>query len=766
MVDTEALKRSVSLAAVIRSYGIDLRPQGSKLFAHCPFHDESTPSFSLYRKNNLERAGCKGCGWDGDVLDFIQRIEGVDFKAAVASLERHTGSPTPVTPPTSTKLKRRTKPGKIIATYDYTDAEDKYIVFQVVRRETLDAETNEHIDNKHFSQRRPDPDNPTRWIWNLQGITRELYHLQAVRDAETLWLVEGEKDVHSLESAGVAATTNAGGASAPWEPRYTTALAGKHIIVCGDSDQPGQERDATVMHHLHPVATSIRFIKLPYIPGTMKDVTDWLEAGQTLRSLLDMAVPYEAPAAGGATVSNELPSPNKSHPVSGLNEGGASGDGNRRYSADSGVSDDSGPPPRHPGWRSRFPVNDTHGNPKPMFANALYALRAAPEWDGVLFFNEFSVRVIARNQTPWGTAGQGDYPWTDHEDRLTSEWLQHNGVLVNPKVAGEAVATVARERSFHPVREYLSMLQWDAMPRLDTWLSEYLGVPPSHYSAAVGARWMISAVARVFWPGCKADYCLVLEGKQGLRKSGALQALFEPWFTDEIADLGSKDSSIQLQGVWCVEIAELDSMRRVEIGKVKAFMSRAVDRFRPPYGHRSEDFPRQCVFSGTVNNPEWMPDPTGGRRFWPVKCGAVSLPSLKADRDQLWAEALLRYKDHEVWYLEDVAIEAAAREEQMERYEGDAWDPLILKWIEDPDCRFDEHGHPVADFESSKGRVTITDVLVHCIGKPKAQWTQADKLRVQRCLTSARYDRRYLGSREKRQWVYVSPNYISVSQST
>lgn len=730
MIDTDDLKRRVDLAALIRSYGADLHKQGSKLFAHCPFHEDSTPSFSLYRKDGIERAGCKGCNWDGDAIQFVMGMEHCDFQAAVKHLEGYAGGtakPAPAARPVSSKPKRKTKPGKTLAEYDYGN-------FQVVRRETLDADTGEWIDNKHFSQRQPDPNGG--WIWNLTGVERQLYRFPSLKAAQTIWIVEGEKDVHSLEAAGVIATTNAGGAKAPWLPQYTATLAGKDVIICGDSDQPGQEHAATVAAHLNGTAASIRMIHLP--AGLVKDVTDWLEAGQTIEALLEMAVPYPPPREDPRRETP--PPPPKQEP--------------KPKARRTVIVDDHGP--RLEGWRSNFPVNDSHGNPKPVFANALYALRAAPEWANVLFFNEFSVRVVARNEMPWGAGGQGDHPWTDHEDRLVAEWLQHNGVLVAPKVAGEAVATVAREHCFHPVREYLAVEQWDSTPRLDCWLTDYLGVPPSNFSAAVGARWIISAVARIFQPGCKADYCIILEGEQGARKSTSLQTLFEPWFTDEIADLGSKDSSIQLQGVWCIEIAELDSMSRGDVSKIKAFMTRSTDRFRPPYGHRSEDFPRQNVFAGSVNQNEYLRDPTGGRRFWPVKAGTISIPALKADRDQLWAEALFRYRQHEVWYLDDLAIEAEARQEQMERYEGDAWDPLILTWLENPEQRYDEHGHPVGEMESVKGRVTITDILVHCIAKPKAQWTQADKLRVQRCLTAARYSRQRIGSREKRQWVYVS----------
>jgi predicted P-loop ATPase len=131
---------------------------------------------------------------------------------------------------------------------------------------------------------------------------------------------------------------------------------------------------------------------------------------------------------------------------------------------------------------------------------------------------------------------------------------------------------------------------------------------------------LISAVARVYEQGVKVDCALIPEGEQGLMKSTALKALSEPWFTDEIADLGSKDAAMQTRGVWVIEIAELDSMSRAEVSKIKSFISRVTDRFRPPYGKRLIESPRQCVFAASVNHSTYLRDETGGRHFWPVTC--------------------------------------------------------------------------------------------------------------------------------------------------
>jgi hypothetical protein len=281
--------------------------------------------------------------------------------------------------------------------------------------------------------------------------------------------------------------------------------------------------------------------------------------------------------------------------------------------------------------RAKPPMNNTEGRILPVLANAIAAFRHAPEWGGVLAFNEFAFGTVALKPTPWGIVPKGE--WTDHDDRLATEWLQKQGILVSVDVAGQAVQTAARDHPFHPVKAYLQGLKWDGGQRVDTWLSAYLGADRTEYARAVGSRWLISAVARIFRPAVKADCCLILEGPQGIRKSTALRTLAGDFFTDELADLGSKDAAMQTRGVWIIELSELDSLSHSEIARIKAFMSRTTDRFRPPYGMRLVESPRQCVFAGTVNHSTYLRDETGGRRFWPIACGRIDVDRLARDRE-------------------------------------------------------------------------------------------------------------------------------------
>lgn len=303
-------------------------------------------------------------------------------------------------------------------------------------------------------------------------------------------------------------------------------------------------------------------------------------------------------------------------------------------------------------------------------ANTLHALRAAPDLAGLVRFNEFAGRVELTGSPPWRKAEPGT-EWSDADDVDLQAWLQLRGFDVRARnTVADCVSRVARDNPRHPVREWLASLTWDGQARLTHWLPDYLGAEgPLAYLEAVGPAFLISAVARVMRPGCQADHVLTLEGAQGCGKSSAVRTLGWPWITEGIPDLASKDAALHLAGVWIVEISELAAVRRTDsIEHVKAFLTRNVDRYRPPYGRRTVDVPRQCVFVATTNEAAYLRDPTGNRRFWPVRCTDIDLAALERDRAQLWAEARARYDAGEPWHLTAAAAGIAASEQDARRY--------------------------------------------------------------------------------------------------
>ena len=247
---------------------------------------------------------------------------------------------------------------------------------------------------------------------------------------------------------------------------------------------------------------------------------------------------------------------------------------------------------------------------------------------------------------------------------------------------------------------------------------------------------LVGAVARIMEPGCKADHVLILEGAQGIGKSTSLSQLFEPWFSDEIADLGSKDAAMQLSGVWCIELAELSSMTRSEIERVKAFISRRTDRFRPSYGRNVIEVPRQTVFVGTTNSDTYLRDETGGRRFWPVHCAAINQKAIKRDRDQIWAEAFALHKAGTRWWLDDKVAVGLARDQQDDRYLADPWQELI------------------ANFAESRESVSIDEIFVDVLQIfDKSRWGRSEQMRIAQCFKALGW-KRYRAGTEQRKWRY------------
>lgn len=374
-----------------------------------------------------------------------------------------------------------------------------------------------------------------------------------------------------------------------------------------------------------------------------------------------------------------------------------------------------------PEWMSDIILGE-RWEPLPIAANVVTLLRNSPEWRGCFAFDEFRQVPVFLAKPPYANGHwpkSGDpVPFSDVDENQVLVWVQHNGIHCRIEAVRQALAILVDENRFHPIRDYLSSLAWDGTPRLDTWLTFYLGVEPiPKYTSQIGPRWMISAVARIFQPGCMAKYAIILEGPQDLSKSTALEVLGSPWFTDDVDELGSKDSKLQVGNAWIVELAELDSLRKAEISAIKAFISRKTDRFRKPFGRYVVEQPRQCVLAGTVNpssSGEYFHDETGAVRFWPVRCTSIDIDALRADRDQLWAEAVHRYHQNEPWWL-DAEHNQAATLQQDDRYVQDIWTPKVHGWLND---------------QLLRSHITVADVATGALGLRIEECGRAEQTRL------------------------------------
>lgn len=392
-------------------------------------------------------------------------------------------------------------------------------------------------------------------------------------------------------------------------------------------------------------------------------------------------------------------------------------------------------------WRGEF-VRSRDGEIKPDIANVALILQHDPAWEGVLGYCDFSYRIVKRRAPPFDYSRLGE--WTDADTAQLRIWLSQNYRLTPRSAdAHDAVLVAAKLQSFHPVRDYLTGLIWDGERRVETWLTDYLGVADTDYARAVARKFLIAAVARVMRPPVKADNVLILEGAQGIGKSSALSVLGGGWFSDSPFGLGDKDGFMTLQGVWVCELAELDSFNKVESTKAKQFFGGIEDRFRPAYGRCAETFPRQCVFAGTTNQDTYLRDPTGNRRYWPVTATRYDAEWLSADRDQLWAEALHLFRKGVPWW----ALEGEKHLfeiEQEDRFDADVWEDSIEAWLRDP---------------NRQAAIRLVDVMDQALGLDAAQQKPPEQRRVANIMTRLgwRKVRKRIEGSNRRPFMYEMP---------
>ena len=321
--------------------------------------------------------------------------------------------------------------------------------------------------------------------------------------------------------------------------------------------------------------------------------------------------------------------------------------------------------PEDSDWTKRLEFTDK-GVICPTINNVMIILSCDPGLSGRLAFNEMTHNVVALSSLPWREV-QGESPWVDSDDSGLRHYLERYKISGKDKIF-DAVNNVARENAFHPVRDYLDDCTWDGVPRVETLLVDYLGAEDSEYTRAVTRKTLVAAVARIYRPGCKFDYMLTIRGRQGIGKSTIIRKLGGEWYSDTFSTMQGKEAYEQVLGVWIVEVGELAGMRRSEAETIKQYISKQSDRFRPAYGRRTEDFPRQCIFIGTTNEAQFLRDTTGNRRFWVVDTPNDATLSVWDDLTPekvklIWGEAIYLYKKGESLYLPP-DLEAVARKTQ------------------------------------------------------------------------------------------------------
>lgn len=340
----------------------------------------------------------------------------------------------------------------------------------------------------------------------------------------------------------------------------------------------------------------------------------------------------------------------------------------------------------HGAWR-RPPMMalDLKGNPIKSMGNLRNTLEHDPRLKGKLRLNLFSGKIDVTGALPWARPAESAV-WGDDDVAQLRIYLEpFFGKLARNDVL-DVVAVCASNQAYHPVREYLNGLIWDGVHRLDTLFIDYLGAQDWEYTRVVTRKSFVAAVARVMCPGCKHDTMLVLVGGQGKFKSTILRLMGGEWYSDSLRTFGDKDSMETIQGTWLNEVPEMQAMKRTDIEGVKAFLTKTSDYYRAAYGRYTADRPRQCVLFGTTNSKDCLVDQTGNRRWWPVDIDRQKrkkhvFRDLQGERDQLWAEAVVRWKAGETTYLSP-EMEEIARHVQEDHRSRHPWEGIISEFLE------------------------------------------------------------------------------------
>lgn len=510
---------------------------------------------------------------------------------------------------------------------------------------------------------------------------RPLYGLDALaqKPDATVLIVEGEKCVDSgqaeLPDLAVASWPGGGKAvdKADWSP-----LAGRRVVIWPDCDaqldkhtqlvlpeekQPGWKAARRIADILHALGCKVWLVRIP-APGEKPsgwDVADAIDEGLTGEVL---AAWVREQSRLYVPTPDALPEPPPDSKTISTAE-----------SADAG-SDRFGDD-----WEYGL-LRTQKGDLNTCVLNVHDIILNTRAWEGVIAFDEFGQRTVKLKPPPYFGGKVGE--WEGEDDTRAAMWLMRRWRFspATPTVA-EAVETLAKSNTIHPVRDWLrSLPAHDGTPRTEMWLSDYCGVKDSPYVRLVSRFFLIGMIARVMQPGVKFDYCLVLEGDQGKGKSTMVRVLGGEWHGDTDLDLHNKDSMSALRGKWVYEFAEMGAVTRAESTKQKSFLSRQFDEFRPVYGRREIRLARQVVFIGTTNEWEWNKDPTGGRRFWPVDCSSeFNLDGLRDVREQLFAEALALFDKGERFWPTAAEQKALFDPEQLLREQQESLVDALHDWV-------------------------------------------------------------------------------------
>jgi len=399
-------------------------------------------------------------------------------------------------------------------------------------------------------------------------------------------------------------------------------------------------------------------------------------------------------------------------------------------------------------WMTKLQIN-SNGMYLKTIQNVSILLEYDPNLRGRIYRDTFTERVMGLAPLPWPPRHAQDRPfqWSDSDDAGLRDYVERVLGFRSEAIIRDAFLLSAERNAFNPVARYLESLEWDGVPRLDTLYIDYFGAEDCEFIRTIARKAFVAAVARAMTEYVKFDYMTVISSKkQGIGKSTFLRRMGRDWFTDSLKTFEGKEAEELIQGKWIVEIAELQAFNRADINRIKQFLSKVDDQYREAYGRNVKRQIRRCVFFGTTNDHEYLHDPTGNRRFWPVEARPeratknVFRDLTDEEVDQIWAEAVMRWRLGESLYLSPEMEEEAERRRQehmlrdplegaieafLEKPIPEDW----LRWPLEKRMLFWSGGMTYEGKLVQRDRVCAIEIWRECLGERRAI-TKSDAIRI------------------------------------
>jgi putative DNA primase/helicase len=567
-----------------------------------------------------------------------------------------------------------------------------------------------------------------KWVFKGYPAPRPIYGAENLHKYPEgpIIVVEGEKacDAARVEVSNNFFVTWSGGAGSV-DKNDWSVLKDRDVILWPDADEPGWKAMGQLAQILSKLASRVRVVDTHGMPegwdlaDAIADKWDGAKIASYVKEHIKTSWDSEPESVAGNGVDHDPP------PYTAADEPSPSPDDEptppeldpEPSTAIEPVRNEVQEPSALLSWQNCGLNTNQGGLPFPTMANASLLILNHSTLKGHIWYDTF------RDKTYHDMDGYEER-WTDDHDRqLTVKFQQQLGL---DKFKTSLVAEGRMHAAFMSKRnslvDWLKSLKWDGVERLNTWLADCLGIERNPYTDAVSRNFAIAMIARAIWPGCKMDNMIILEAPMGVGKSTFLQTLGGMWYKSLIDELGDKPFLESIKGSWLVEIPDLAGFTRSQHSKVIASLTICTDEYRKSYGHMSEAHPRTCVFVATSEKDDYLVDMAGSRRYWPLRCTEVDLDALKSQREQVFAEAILRYEAHEPWWIIPGALD-----EQHRRSVVDPWNDEAL----------DEADHIWERAKLSSVQLFVTsDQLLARIGIDLKDRTQSHKNRIARIMNS------------------------------